>query len=328
MVTYLNCDDISGKSRRSAIGALDCDVFALTETHLSTNSMTIARGWFPDYEAYWGAPVDGKKGGVGFLVKAKTAWHVSPIKWPENSSCAAHYRAGRLHGVRLFLGSGSAQILITALYGISGSRWASDLKAKTHKLIEDVCADISAKGLPVLFGGDLNLQVNESPLLERLPQLGFTNLGVVTNNADKHTCFHGKQGSTIDHAFANSLMMATFSDFRVGSVADHAHLFCEFHDTCHQQMVLRDRHYGETPIGVLSKFVPAFDISLSSRFFTCLGDSDLDSAFRLWSQFAQKHLQSIWMAIDSQAQFHHAAVLSDLMYNIFGPTFVEMLLLL
>lgn len=166
---------------------------ALSETHLTTNLMTLIHGGFPGYKAYWGAPVEGKNGGVGFLVKSSAAWHTTPVTWDKHSPCYIHHAAGRLHAVKVFTGDGSSHFLIYVLYGVSGARWNIEMKTETHRLIEDVCADIACKGLPAIFGGDLNLQLNESPLLERLPQLNFTNLAISVARRMKLLVLKGKK---------------------------------------------------------------------------------------------------------------------------------------
>ena len=63
---FLNSDGIMGKDRASSIGEIDADVIALSETHLSDNLMKLAHGRFPGYSSFWGSPVKGKSGGVGF----------------------------------------------------------------------------------------------------------------------------------------------------------------------------------------------------------------------------------------------------------------------
>lgn len=305
-ITFLNSDGLMGKDRKSALGALNSDILALSETHLTPALMKVLHGRFPGYQSFWGTPVTGKNGGVGFLVKPNAAWHISPIEWPETSSCFPHYKAGRLHAIKVFLDQGSAQFVVYTLYGVSGARWSTDLKLQTHKLVEDVCIDIAARGLPCLFGGDLNLQLQDSPLLERLPQLNFANLAIVSNKAHEATCFSGKNNSTIDHVFANSLMMATFESFQIGArtgLADHAPLICLFKDKCESQRVLRNRFYGDTPTGTPLNFQPSTDFVLPQKFFSSLRSQDVDSAFRCWSYFAENHLQTIWNAIDKNSHF-------------------------
>ena len=268
--------------------------------------MTLIHGGFPGYKAYWGAPVEGKNGGVGFLVKSSAAWHTTPVTWDKHSPCYIHHAAGRLHAVKVFTGDGSSHFLIYVLYGVSGARWNIEMKTETHRLIEDVCADIACKGLPAIFGGDLNLQLNESPLLERLPQLNFTNLAIFSSKAHEATCFKGKKGSTIDHVFVNQLMMATFSSFQVGShsgLADHAPLFCQFQDMVKPQFVLRNRSCGDSPTGILQKFTPNTDITLPDKFHIFLRKHDVDSAFRCWCHYAECHLQTMWHALDEDASF-------------------------
>ena len=218
-ITFLNSDGIMGKDRPATIGNIDSDVIALSETHLSANVMKLAYGRFPGYTNLWGAPVKGKNGGVGFLVKSSSFWHVSPITWTQDSPCYQHFCEGRLHADSLFTGTGSNHIVVYVAYGYAGARWSSELKQKTHTLIEDICADCAARGLPSVFGGDLNIQLDESPLLDTLPQLGFSNLAVLTRQSSQPTCHKGKQGSIIDHVFCNSLMLATFSQKKSDSTA-------------------------------------------------------------------------------------------------------------
>lgn len=303
---FLNSDGIMGKDRASSIGEIDADVIALSETHLSDNLMKLAHGRFPGYSSFWGSPVKGKSGGVGFLIKPSSFWHISPVKWDSQSPCYKYFLEGRLYAVSVFLGKGSSQLIVYTAYGYAGSRWSSELKQKTHNLIEAICVDIAARGLPSIFGGDLNIQTDESNLLEALPQLGFTNLASLTGQSNIATCFKGKEGSTIDHVFCNGLMLATFSSLQIKSqVADHAPLVCTFTDTCLSQLIHRNRFYGDFLDGDLSSFVPSDTIVLSSQFVTSLRTLDLDKAYRIWSCFAERHLHSIHEHLESSSVFKH-----------------------
>ena len=303
---FLNSDGIMGKDRASSIGEIDADVIALSETHLSDNLMKLAHGRFPGYSSFWGSPVKGKSGGVGFLIKPSSFWHISPVKWDSQSPCYKYFLEGRLYAVSVFLGKGSSQLIVYTAYGYAGSRWSSELKQKTHNLIEAICVDIAARGLPSIFGGDLNIQTDESNLLEALPQLGFTNLASLTGQSNIATCFKGKEGSTIDHVFCNGLMLATFSSLQIKSqVADHAPLVCTFTDTCLSQLIHSNRFYGDFLDGDLSSFVPSDTIVLSSQFVTSLRTLDLDKAYRIWSCFAERHLHSIHEHLESSSVFKH-----------------------
>ena len=253
-ITFLNCDGLMTKERQTAIGALDSDIIALTETHLNNDSIQLASGFFTEYDAHWGAPVIGKNDGVGFLIKKKTLWHTNVMQWYDSSPCRAHFNAGRLHGMSIFTGNGKQQILMYIIYGVSGARWSLDLKRQTHHIVESVLADAASRGLPAILGGDFNLEISDSTFLQSMPQIGWTNLAEFSHQATTPTCFRGKNGSVIDFIWANSLMMASFSDFSVSShdlFADHAPLQCSFNESIRAQDVLRNRDYGDTPEGFL-----------------------------------------------------------------------------
>lgn len=126
----LNPDGVMGKNRATALGSLDCDIIALTETHLSNDSMKLARDRFTGYNSFWGAPVEGKNAGVRFLTRSKSFWHVIPVTWPNSSLCSRHFQSGRSRAVSVFLGKGSSQFLIYCVYGIAGSRHRQNTKKR------------------------------------------------------------------------------------------------------------------------------------------------------------------------------------------------------
>ena len=152
---FANADGVLGKTRGVAIDDLPADIFALSETHLTSNTMRVIDGSFPQFACYWGAPAT--KCGVGFLIRKSSVWTASPLTWSINSPCHRHYQTGRLHAISLHVGNGHRELLVYVIYGISGSRWNSHLRRQTHAIIESALADAASRGLPAMIGGDFNL---------------------------------------------------------------------------------------------------------------------------------------------------------------------------
>ena len=161
---------------------------------LSTLSVTPFRGIAPI-----GATPSKPKGAVELVSWCSgAAWHVSAIAWESNSPCYEWFARGRLHTLSFAIGKGSRLMHCYVLYGLSGARWNASLRAKTHALVEAVLQHAVASGLPCIFGGgDLNLTLKDSYVLQRLHQMQWTSLAALTGKEAEPTCFKGP-GSTID----------------------------------------------------------------------------------------------------------------------------------
>ena len=72
------------------------------------------------------------------------------------------------------------------------------LKKQTHNIAEAVLSDAASRGLPAIFGGDINLEVSDSDLFQRLPQLGWSRLADAVGLGQAPTCCK-RGGSVIDH---------------------------------------------------------------------------------------------------------------------------------
>ena len=88
-------------------------------------------------------------------------------------------------------------------------------------------------------------------------------------------------------------------------MADHAPLLCTFNDSCLSQLINRNRFFGDFPRGDLGSFVEPTDIKLGANFMVCLRTHDLDQAYRLWSCFAEKHVQRMHEYLDPNTTFKH-----------------------
>lgn len=77
--------------------------------------------------------------GESFVVVA--CGKLTASKWPRKSPCARFYAAGRLHAISVEIGSGNRGILCYRLYGVSGARWSSEQRKKTHNMIQAVLSD-------------------------------------------------------------------------------------------------------------------------------------------------------------------------------------------
>ena len=301
---FANVDGVVGRDRSHAILDLDCDIIALTETHLTQEHQKILQHSFPGYQPFWGAPVSGKKGGVGFLVRTGSTWHAKLISISASSPCYKYFQEGRLVVLSLQIGNGSRQILIYNAYGYSGARWNHGLKSQTHAIVESALQDSISRGLPALFGGDLNLQLDESSVLQRMTQFDWFHLPSLCNSATTSTCFKGK-GSAIDHIFCNSLAFHAFTSFSIGScISDHASLQCTFS----LQVISQTVHRNRTMTSLPPKF--QFPIPLSSpvlqlgkNFSAFLQKGDIASAYKLWCNYAEAHLKTLWTHVDENAKF-------------------------
>ena len=176
---------------KRALQSTGADVEAISETHLTQEHQGCLKHSFGHYECFWGTPVFGKFGGVGFLVRRGSCWHARLLDFPRDSACRRHIDAGRLSVLSTHLGSGSRRLLIYNIYGYSGARWSLKLRHWTQRLIEDALGDAASRGLPCAFGGDYNLEVIDSPLLQRVPQMGWFHVPTFCGQASVHTCFKG-----------------------------------------------------------------------------------------------------------------------------------------
>ena len=304
---FINADGVMGNGRTHALQATQADVIAISETHLSLEHQRCIQRSFGQYECFWGAPVDGKSGGGGFLVRRGSCWHVKLLDFPVGSACHKHVSCGRLAVLSLWLGKGSRQMLVYNMYGYSGARWSLKLKHWTHRLIEDAMGDAAMRGLPAVLGGDANLEVDDSQLLHGMPQMGWVHVPAMCGLASVHTRFKGK-GSCIDHVFLNSLAASSFHDFSIGDrtgFADHCPLFCSLAiDVC-SQTVLRNRSYAQVQMG--QSHVPLRDPveALGNKFDLDLKTGAVDDAYRMWSRYAEKHLEALWSQHQSADRFQH-----------------------
>jgi len=263
---------------------------------------------FLDMMFFWGSPIHTQKGGVGFLVRNGSAWHTTPLSFPHGSACHRLFQSGRLHGITLWLGNGSYRFNCYVLCGHAGSRWNSSLRDQTHHLIQAVLDDSAARGLPAIFGGDLNLTMSDSSLLQRLDSLQWTSLASMVQLQDEHTSFKG-QGSTIDYIFANQLALCSFESFHLGlrtGLADHSPLHCTLATGCCSQLTACSRDFGRLSPGISYSSIKLEKpvVSISSSFQDALRSNDFDSAFRYWSIYAEKHLNVLWDLVASDRPFH------------------------
>ena len=116
---------------------------------------------------------------------------------------------------------GQSSILVYNAYGYSGARWNAALKKLTHNLIEAALTDGASRGLPAIFGGDLNLQIEAPMVLQRMSQHDWCHIPRICGMPDEPTCFK-VPGSAIDHVFFNAWDLSAFQYFNFGNqISDH-----------------------------------------------------------------------------------------------------------
>ena len=261
---------------------------------MTTDTMRVVGGSFPQFSCYWGAPATAKCG-VGFLVRKSSVWTASPLTWSINSPCHRHHQTGRLHAISLHIGNGHRELLLYVIYGISGSRWNAHLRRQTHGIIESALADAASRGLPAMIGGDFNLTEADSDLLQRLPLLGWTSLSAHVGMQDIPTCF--KNGSShLDFEYVNNLVLPLFDTYCHGSragLADHVPLLFQTGWGISAQHVLRSRDYGDIPLDHGNVLISRRHAVLSSSFSVALQGGDVDYALRLWNVYAESFLLDI-----------------------------------
>ena len=194
------------------------------------------------------------------------------------------------------MGNGKKQFLCYVVYGISGSRWSLPLKKQTQSILEAAFNDAASRGLPALVGGDFNLEVGDSEFLQRLPQLGWSRAAEVSGVGQTFTCYKGT-GSVIDHVFCNQMLMASFREFFVGDrhgLADHCPINCLLNLDVTSQVVSRNREYGELSLQGIPNALQRPACLISSLFRHALEHGDMDTAFRAWCGYAEKHLEHIY----------------------------------
>ena len=301
--TFLNPDGVSGRTCAAALTSLSSDIVCLSETHLTSELQTLAQKSFTGYQAYWGAPAHGK-GGVGVLVKKGSVWHARPLSWNSSSACFQHYEVGRLHGITLHVGNGKQQILCYVMYGQSGARWNGTMRAQTHQMIEHVLADATGRGLPCILGGDINLQVSDSHVLQRMQQMGWRSLASAFGKDQQPTSLKGS-GSVIDHVYANNFAFSFCKSFDIGDrqgLADHAPLHADFLLGPVAQ-ILRNRDYGKLP-EFPKEFIPNRPVvAMDPRFGTAIHEQHVGLALRLWNNYAEQHLKDLVSQFDNSISF-------------------------
>ena len=301
---FVNVDGVMGKTRGAAIDALPGDIMVLTETHLTTELLRVVGQSFHGFRCFWGAPASGKTG-VGFLLRKTAVWAASPLSWAASSPCFREFLSGRLHGLSVHVGNGHKQMLVYGIYGISGSRWNAGQRKHTRSILEAVLADAAVRGLPAMVGGDFNLEISDSDLLQRLPVLGWTSLAQHVGLQDSHTCFRNG-ASCIDHVYVNNLLLPTFAGFSLGSrqgLADHLPLHCKVGWGVSPQTVFRNRDYGVPPLDHDTVQVSCSLSRLGHGFTTALRHGEVELAYRLWSSNAEAFLQNVWHQLDDTRGF-------------------------
>ena len=301
---FVNADGVMGQTRAQALLALNSDVVAIGETHLSKEQQPLMRHAFHGYDCHWGAPVSGKNGGVGFLVRRGSCWRATLVAFPPSSRCYEHSQAGRLAALVLTIGNGSRGLVCYSIYGYSGARWNLALKRRTNQIVDDVLADATVRGLPSLLGGDINLQLQESTALQRLSQLNWSHLPSICGMAAVPTCYKGA-GSSIDHVFLDPLAMSAFDSFSVGErLSDHCPLYCNLSIGAVSQSICRSRSFGSLPAGY--SFPPPLSAPtahLETEFGDSLAQGNITQCFRIWSRWAETHLKELWQRVSNDTSF-------------------------
>ena len=303
-ISFVNADGVMGRHRPHELEQLASDIVAISETHLDAQQQKLLKHLFPGFDGCWGASVTGKKGAIGFLVKSGSCWHAKLLEFSSTSPCAIFFRDGRLAVLSLHPGNGNRQFLIYNAYGYSGARWNAALKKYTHNLIEAALTDAASRGLPAIFGGDWNLQMEESMVLQRMSQHDWYHIPSICGMSDEPTCYKGP-GSAIDHVFFNALAMSAFQYFSFGyQVSDHRSLTCTIGLGVISQTALRNRSLQTLPAGFIFPDVLSQPVcDLDPRFQRSLQKGDVADCYKIWCQYAEKHLKHLWQRIDASAHF-------------------------
>lgn len=109
--------------------------------------------------------------------------------------------------------------MIYVLYGQAGARWEQAKKDELENMLADVSKDIQTRGsVPACIVGDLNVQVQESRLLQKLldSKILFDAQQLGTSTEQAKPTSHKGSGSRIDFVLANHFAAGLLKSYNVG----------------------------------------------------------------------------------------------------------------
>ena len=165
---------------------------------------------------------------IASLIRKSAAWASRLITWESSHPCHFAYIDNRLICVQVWAGKGDLPIFFYIAYAPSGARWDADKRAYAHRMLRVIEHDIAERGdIAAFLVGDLNLQVEESAVLQRWQQHGpFFDSASIANpsSAVASTCHQGK-GSRVDFVFSSAAMYdasVTYQVHKLGCFPTHS----------------------------------------------------------------------------------------------------------
>ena len=192
--------------------------------------------------------------------------------------------------------------MIYVLYGQAGARWEQAKKDELENMLADVSKDIQTRGsVPACIVGDLNVQVQESRLLQKLldSKILFDAQQLGTSTEQAKPTSHKGSGSRIDFVLANHFAAGFLKSYNVvpGILPqDHSEVRVKMdlsigHQTryvVHQPNNHHNPQYDRPP----PDYNPSPRTSCP-EVVSCLAQNKIDQAFRRWCDHAQKFLHKI-----------------------------------
>ena len=163
-----------------------------------------------------------QEGGVATLGRVQC--HLTQLE-PLTPEAVVLFDSGRWVSAALPIGSGAQQLVCKNYYGVPNARTDALSYAENERLIHLAFIEAASHGdVPVMVAGDMNVQVHESPALQRALASGrWYDVAAeltagdppATYNAQGVTEYTPAEGSTrIDLIFANSAAMARICAYR------------------------------------------------------------------------------------------------------------------
>lgn len=257
------------------------DITLLSETHCTD----LHQKSFPlnaeDFSIIWGAPVrKGSRSGVAIIAKKSSVWAIQKVDM-SNTVCFSHEKQGRLVVAQIFYGAGERSILIYTIYGHAGARWEQARRREAENMIQDIAQDIAARGsIPAIIAGDFNLQINDSPLMQKLLRSGdYVDAHPWGSNAEqaKNTS-HKNSGSRIDLPKDHSEVVVDIS--------------MPISSQCRYIPIQPNSHY-DAPYDIPDRTYEPPRFPIDPDISRLLQLNDVDQACETWCKIAQNYLRII-----------------------------------
>ena len=267
------------------------DITLLSETHCTD----LHQKSFPlnaeDFSIIWGAPVrKGSRSGVAIIAKKSSVWAIQKVDM-SNTVCFSHEKQGRLVVAQIFYGTGERSILIYTIYGHAGARWEQARRREAENMIQDIAQDIAARGsIPAIIAGDFNLQINDSPLMQKLLRSGdYVDAHSWGSNAEqaKNTS-HKNSGSRIDLFLANNVASSLIQAYQVRPGVlpkDHSEVVVDISmpisSQCRYIPIQPNSHY-DAPYDIPDRTYEPPRYPIDPDISRLLQLNDIDQAFETW----------------------------------------------